>query len=510
MLTDVQPIPAASKALAPLRQHPQLYEINTWPWLDRLSKNAGHAITLGTIPDAEWDRLQALGFDLIYLMGVWSRSRIGRTLSRSLPNLFSDYDAALPDWTMQDVVGSPYSIQVYEPEPHIGSWIELAALRERLHVRNMRLVLDFVPNHTGLDHDWIREHPDYYIRGTIDDYKKAPQDFYVSELGNGNVNFIACGRDPNFPAWRDTAQLNYFNPRLRQAVIAELGSISQFCDGVRCDMAMLLLNDTFAITWKNLLQQWKKPEREFWPQAVEALPGFLWMAECYSDTEWQMQSFGFDFTYDKVFLDRLRDRDIEGFRLHLRGASPDFRSHSARFLENHDEARSAKVFADRLPSVAVLMATAPGLHFFHEGQFDGRTLRIPVQLARAQEESPDPNVHAIYERILSLTDDAVFHEGTWQFVDVHDCGDGTFANLVAYLWRLNSATQLIVANLGAGTSCGKISLPSEVLSTNQMDFIDDLNDQTYTRERTDLEQNGLIVVLGANGAHMFDVRAAVS
>ena len=88
------------RALRVLRKHPQLYEINLWPWLDRLSVQTKQQITLGSIPDSELDKLKDLGFDLIYMMGVWTRSRIGRTLSRSLPHLFSDYDAALPGWTM--------------------------------------------------------------------------------------------------------------------------------------------------------------------------------------------------------------------------------------------------------------------------------------------------------------------------------------------------------------------------------------------------------------------------
>ncbi|HEX7961532.1 MAG TPA: alpha-amylase family glycosyl hydrolase, partial [Terriglobales bacterium] len=389
-MSTIQQAPVSSAAplkqgLAALRQHPQLYEINLWPWLDRLSIQERQRVTLGSIPDAELDKLQELGFDLIYMMGVWTRSRVGRTLSRSLPNLFVDYEAALPDWTIQDVVGSPFSIHAYEPDPHVGTWAELAALRERLHRRGMRLILDFVPNHTGPDHAWVRENPEFYVQGSLSDYKPAPQDFYLSEVDDGSVNFIACGRDPNFPSWRDTVQLNYFNPRFRRTMLAELANISQFCDGVRCDMAMLLLNDIFANTWKNQLQSWQRPQREFWQEAIESLPGFIWMAEVYWNTEWLLQQLGFNFTYDKCFYDRLRDSAVHELRLHL-AADQQYQRRSVRFLENHDEPRSQVAFENRLPAAAVLMSTLPGMHFYHEGQFDGRKRRIPVQLSRAAEE----------------------------------------------------------------------------------------------------------------------------
>ena len=101
----------------------------------------------------------------------------------------------------------------------------------------MALVLDFVPNHTGFDHQWVRTHPEYYVQGTLDNYRAEPTLFHPVEDADGSaVRFIACGRDPFFPPWRDVAQLNYFNPATRDAMIGVLTSIAQHCDGVRCDM----------------------------------------------------------------------------------------------------------------------------------------------------------------------------------------------------------------------------------------------------------------------------------
>lgn len=493
--------------LKALRSHPQLYEINTWPWLDRLSAALGRLVTLGSVPDSEWDKLQQLGFDVVYFMGVWTRSPIGRELARSIPALFTEYDAALPGWTIEDVVGSAFSVQAYQPDPHIGTPSELISVRRKLHARGIRLLMDFVPNHTGLDHRWVQEHPDYYIQGAAEDFKRAPQDFYRSE-GKDSVRFFAHGRDPYFPPWTDTAQLNCFNPQLRQAMLSELGRIAQFCDGIRCDMAMLLLNDIFASTWAGKLQQWPTPKQEFWQEAIAYMPDFLWLAESYWGTEARLQQLGFHFTYDKVFYDRLRDNAVPDLKRHLQGDPMDFQGRSARFLENHDEARSAQAFGSaRLPAVAALMATLPGMHFYYEGQLDGRKIKIPVQLARAQQEVPDPRTRALYEKIFSIVNSAAFHEGLWTYLEVQPAGDGSHINLIAYTWRHRAGDYLVVVNLGAGVSTGRIFLPASMLVAANLDFYDELNGPAYARSKSDLIQNGLFVKLDGNAAHIFRIAA---
>src|SRR5262245_36465864 len=114
-----------------VRAHPHLYEINTWPWLEAQSRRAGRTVRLGSVADAEWDRLRDLGIDLVYLMGIWRRSTLGRALARSEATLFPDYDAALPGWHARDVAGSAYCIAGYEPDPRIGTWDDVDAAREK-------------------------------------------------------------------------------------------------------------------------------------------------------------------------------------------------------------------------------------------------------------------------------------------------------------------------------------------------------------------------------------------
>ena len=459
---------------------------------------------MSDVPVSEWERLRALGFDLVYLMGMWKRSTTGRLLSRSQLPLLSRYDEALPGWTLDDVAGSPFSIERYEPDPLIGSPADLESIRRRLHDLGMRLILDFVPNHTGQDHPWIRERPEYYIRGDLVAYRQAPGGFFMSESANGESQVIAYGRDPNFAPWTDTAQLNYFNPELRAAMIGQIHQISQFCDGARCDMAMLLLNDNFHQNWEPFLQNATVPAEEFWREATRSLPDFIWMAEAYSDSEWALQQLGFNFTYDKRFYDRLRDGFVRDIYLHLK-ADSEFQSRSVRFLENHDEGRAATVFGkNRLPAVAVLACTVPGMHFINEGQIEGLGTEAVVQLARARDESTESDIAKLYERILKIADDAEFHGGNWSLLEIEDSGDHSASDLIAYLWTGESGHRLVVVNLGAGVSTGRIYLSDEMISSaSSVRFEDLLNDRVYERQASDLKEWGLFIKLRGFAAHVF-------
>ena len=233
--------------------HPHLYQIHCWAWLDALSRGAGHVVMLRDVPDGYWDRLRDLGFNIVYLLGIWRRSPAGRHIFRTDPNGFPIFDHALPGWSIESVIGSPFSILDYEPEPRIGDWADIDAIRAKLHDRGMRLILDFVPNHTGPDHRWIREHPDYFMQGTQRDFQHAPAEFLLIDPEGTKPYFVARGRDPFFAPWADTAQIDYFNEDARTALIELLKTIGSHCDGLRCDMAMLMLNDVFAGTWRHLL-----------------------------------------------------------------------------------------------------------------------------------------------------------------------------------------------------------------------------------------------------------------
>src|ERR1700733_5188782 len=225
-------------------RYPTLYEINTWVWLSELRLKSGASVDLGSVPAAEWDAIGRLGFDAVWFMGVWERSPAGIAIANQNMNLVADFRRALPDFKPEDNVGSAYCIRRYVVDAHLGGKEGLAVARRELARRGMKLLLDFVPNHVAPDHPWVIEHSEYFIRGSTEDVRNNPVSFMAIQ---GRV--FACGRDPFFPAWRDVLQLNAFAQSLRKAAIDTVSGIAAQCDGIRCDMSMLLLHHIFERTW---------------------------------------------------------------------------------------------------------------------------------------------------------------------------------------------------------------------------------------------------------------------
>jgi hypothetical protein len=484
-----------------MRRHPHLYEISAWPWLERLSAEAGRRVTLADVPGSWWDELARHGMDCVYLMGVWKRSEVGRLIGRTDVALLREYDRALPGWAMRDVPGSPYCIQAYEPDARMGGWAGLDAARRALAARDIRLVLDFVPNHVGFDHEWIRTDPEFFVQGTLDDYRAEPTLFHPAEDAGGTiVRFFARGRDPFFPPWRDVAQLNYYNPATREAMIAILRTIAQHCDGVRCDMAMLVLNDVFSQTWAGRVDLlWKQPDDEFWPQATVRAP-MMYLAEVYWDREYQLQQQGFDYTYDKRLLDRLQQGDPAQVRGHL-GADPRYSARLARFLENHDETRSATAFGHRTRAAAAIAFTLPGLRFFFDGQFAGAASHAPVQLGRWPADPDRPDIRDFYERLLETIDGRLFHDGAWSLLEVRSAGDGSNGDLLASAWRNGDGLAVVVANLTGHDAQGFVAV-GDLPPGGRFELTDRVSERRCEWSRAELA-GGLYVRLGAGDAHLF-------
>ncbi|HEV2388009.1 MAG TPA: alpha-amylase family glycosyl hydrolase [Candidatus Acidoferrales bacterium] len=497
-------MPATANSFTPLsvRPHPHLIEIPAWTWLEELSQRQGHSLTLAGVPDPEWDRLRGLGFDLVWLMGVWKRSRASRRVFLSNPSRFADYDRALPGWKLADVVGSPYAIAKYQPDSRIGTWREIDAVRRKLRDRGMGLVLDFVSNHTALDHPWVGAHPEYYLEGTEQDFQRDPGNFTLMEQPGGKFRFLARGRDPYFPSWADTAQLNHFQPATRAALVDVVRELARHADGLRCDMAMLALNDIFAGVWPRFRPS-TGPSEEFWPAAIGAAPELIWLAEAYWDTETRLQQLGFHYAYDKRFYDAICAGSAAGLRQHLT-ADFGYQQRLARFLENHDEQRAATVFAGRMQAPATLAATAPGLRFYFHGQLDGRRIHQPVELARAAQEPADAEARSLYQRLLAITNEEAFHTGRWSLLEAGSAGNGSNQNLIAYQWRSSKSWKLVAANLSGQTSDGRIALGNAATGAGHWVLSDQLNGVDYARPSAELA-GGLYIRLDPWRAHVFDV-----
>lgn len=492
-----------------MKENPALYEINTYMWLYELSQQSGKSINLGNVPAAEWDRLKQLGFDYVWLMGIWKRSGAGIRIFRDSDEYdsFTSYINSISHgWTSEDLVGSPYSVAAYEPDPFIGTWGNVDTAMEELHKRDIGLILDFVPNHIAPDHSWVFEHPEYLIGGSIEEFQEHPGVFSQIQAGDRTI-FAARGRDPYFPPWTDVVQLNHFNPETRQALIDELKKIAVHCDGFRCDMAMLVLNDVFQKTWGWMMKSPSQalPEQEFWVQARQAVPQSLLMAEAYWDTEWTLQQMGFDYVYDKKLYDSIASFSSGRIYIYLK-ADMSYQKRLVRFLENHDEKRSAEAFGkERLEAVAALFSTLPGMRLYHQGQIEGKKIKIPVQLRRIIREEADKEVTVFYERLLSITKQAVFHSGQWRLWEVYPLNDGSCGNLIAFTWKLDNQIKLVVVNMYHGVSQGRIPLREMVSADTEYVLTDELHGVTYVRDGKNMENHGLIVILNSFKAHIFNI-----
>ena len=363
-------------------------------------------------------------------------------------------------------------------------------------------MLDFVPNHLAPDHPWVSKHPEYFIHGSEDDFAREPQNYCRVQSQSGPL-VLAYGRDPFFDGWPDTLQLNYGNQELQAAMFGELTRIADQCDGLRCDMAMLLLPDVFERTWgiRN---------EPFWPTATEMIrkthPAFTFLGEVYWNLEWTMQQQGFDFTYDKTLYDRLRAHQADSVREHL-AAEMDYQDKLTRFLENHDEHRAAAAFdKDVHKAAAIITFLSAGMRFFHQGQIEGHQHRISPHLVRGPVEEVDENLKAFYERLFCVLDNNVVRNGIWRQLECVPAWEDnqTHAGFVGFEWSIPDGDRLVVVtNYSPRQSQCLLKLPGIDMGQKQMQLIDLMNDITYVRDGNDLMSDGLFLDVGPWQYHVF-------
>jgi hypothetical protein len=491
-------------------RYPSLYQINTRIWLNEIARRLGRPATLNDISDEVLDRMAALGFDWLWPLGIWQTGPASQAVSRQQAEWRREFQALLPDLTEADITGSPFAICAYRVHADFGGDDALARLRERLRRRGLKLLLDFVPNHTALDHPWVAAHPEYYMSGSDDDRTREPNNYI--RIGS---RVLAHGRDPYFPGWPDTLQLNYRCRALRQAMLAELRQAAHRCDGVRCDMAMLLLPPVIRQTWgdRALPGDGTPPvDVSFWPEAIarirEEQPDFLFMGEVYWDLEWDLQQQGFDYTYDKRLYDRLHARDAEAIRSHL-WADPEFQRRSVRFLENHDEPRAASAFPPNVHRAAAVIAyLVPGLRLFHEGQLDGRRQRVSMHLGRRPEEAVDPAMHVFYEQLLECVRLPAVREGEWKLLECRPAWEDnpTWKRFLTFAWR-GPAQERLVAAVNYGHTQGQcyVRLPWDDLCGRTCVLRDRFSEARYERKGDDLADRGLYLDIPEWQYHLFEV-----
>jgi hypothetical protein len=485
-------------------RYPSLYQINTRVWLTELSRKLGRAATLDDVPDAGLERLAELGFDWVWFLSVWQTGPAAQAISRANPGWRREFEETLPDLKDEDIAGSGFAIQSYTVHRGLGGDTALARLRQRLQKRGLKLMLDFVPNHMAPDHPWIDEHPEFFVHGSEADLARSPRNYCRVQTKKGPL-LLAYGRDPYFEGWPDTLQLNYGNPELQRAMIGELERIAGQCDGVRCDMAMLVLPDVFERTWGIRADL-------FWPKATESVrrkhPNFQFMAEVYWDLEWTLQQQGFDYTYDKRLYDRLREGHARAVREHLHAAL-DYQAKSARFLENHDEPRASASFDPLVHrAAAVITYFIPGLRFFHQGQFEGRKKRISPHLVRAPEESPDKEMVEFYDHLLAILRKPIVKRGEWQWLACQPAwdGNGSWDSFIAHSWRGSGGERVLIAvNYAPHPSQCYLNLPFPEIKNRSVRLKDSLSSARYARDGNELLERGLYLDLQPWSYHVFDL-----
>jgi hypothetical protein len=488
--------------------NPVIYEINTWVWLNELSQKYHKPVNLATVPPKEWDQIASLGFEAVWFMGVWERSPAGIKISMQNQGLLEDFKRALPDFTEKDNVGSPYCVRRYVVGKYIGGPRGLAAARKKLAERGLRLILDFVPNHVAPDHPWVSDHPEYFIQGNADEARNDPASFV--EVG-GTV--FACGRDPYFPAWADVLQLNAFQPDLRRVVIETISEIAEQCDGIRCDMAMLMLNDIFERTWGR--RAGVKPVSDYWTTVISAIKGrypeFKFIAEAYWDLEWELLQQGFNYCYDKKLYDRMEHGEAESVRLHLL-ADTSYQHGMVRFIENHDEPRAASTFpGGKGRAAAIAMLTLNGAKLLHEGQFEGRKVRLPVFLGRRPAEPIDHDLVTFYGRLLKEVNQDVFQNGEWRLCERSGWSDNqSCQNILAWCWVKKDERYLIVVNFSDRTAQAQIHVAWDELRGKTWRLKDVLVSEIYDRSGNEMHDTGLYVDLGPWKYHLFQLQNEIT
>ena len=276
------------------------------------------------------------------------------------------------------MIGSPYCVRDYVADDRFGGPEALASARRQLAERGLGLILDYVPNHVAPDHPWLTERRACFLAGTDEDLAAASGCVHPHRRRSRRK-----GARPVFAPWPDVVQLNAFSPVLRDAVAETLIGIGGQCDGLRCDMAMLMTNEVFARTWGE--RGGPTPAEDYWPPLIgrlkQAHPDFLLMAEVYWDMEWTLQQQGFDLCYDKRLYDRLVHDPPDSVRGHLQADST-YQERLIRFIENHDEPRAAATFEPaKARAAAVAFSTLQGARLFHDGQLEGFRTRTPCSSA---------------------------------------------------------------------------------------------------------------------------------
>jgi glycosidase len=416
---------------------------SAYVWLDQLSRAYGRWIKrLDEIPDEELETLARRGFNAVWLIGVWERSRASERIKRLCGN--------------PEAIASAYSLHDYVIASDLGGEDAYATLRDRARARGIRLASDMVPNHMAIDSRWVIEHPDWFLAlpyspfpsyrfegpdlssdGRVEikiedhyyDRTDAAVVFRRVDRWTGDTHFIYHGNDGTSFPWNDTAQLNYLNADVREAVIQTILHVARQFPIIRFDAAMTLAKRHYQRLWfpepgsggaipSRAEHGLTKPEFdaampvEFWRELVDRVaaeaPGTLLLAEAF----WLMEGYfvrtlGMHRVYNSAFMNMLRDEENANYRSVIKNTlefDPDVLKRYVNFMNNPDERTAVEQFGkgDKYFGVCTLMSTLPGLPMFGHGQVEGYTEKYGMEYRKAyHDEQPDQWLVARHDREIS-------------------------------------------------------------------------------------------------------------
>lgn len=545
---------------------------NAYVWLDQLSKRYQRAInTLDQIPDEELDQLARWGVTGLWLIGLWERSPASRRIKQMMGQT--------------DAVASAYSLHSYDIAADLGGWDALHVLKDKAWRRGIRLASDMVPNHMGIDSRWVIDHPNWFMASDhppfpaysyngpdlssdervgifIEDHYYDRSDAAVAfkrlDRWTGGTRYIYHGNDGTSLPWNDTAQLDYLNPEVREALIQTILHVARNFPIIRFDAAMTLAKKHYQRLWfpepgtggaiasradyaMTKRQFDEAMPVEFWRElvdraAVEA-PDTLLLAEAF----WMMEGYfvrtlGMHRVYNSAFMNILRDEENAKYREVMKNTlefDPEILKRYVNFMNNPDERTAVEQFGkgEKYFGVCTVMATMPGMPMFGHGQIEGFSEKYGMEFRRPMwDEQPDLDLMRLHERLIF----PLLHR-RYLFAEVHDFllydfftpDGGVNENVFAYSNRAGDERSLVVYHNKYASTRGWIrsSVAYAVKTSNDekqltqrmlgqglglsndskvyFTFRDHLSGLEYIRNSAELIEQGLYLELNAYTCHVF-------
>ncbi|MCJ7716817.1 MAG: alpha-amylase family glycosyl hydrolase, partial [Anaerolineales bacterium] len=530
---------------------------NVFVWMDQLSKKYQRPIhQLDHIPDQELEQLSSWGITGLWLIGIWQRSPASQKIKQLCGN--------------PDAVPSAYSLFDYSIADTLGGETAFENLSARAKSYNIRLAADMVPNHMGITSNWVLEHPDWFL--SVDQapfpsysfngpdlsrdskfsifledhyYDKSDASVVCKRIDNitGEVRYIYHGNDGTSMPWNDTAQLDFLQETVREAVIQTILHVARNFPIIRFDAAMTLTKKHYQRLWfpqpgtggaiptrsdfgLSKSQFDKIMPAEFWREVVDRVaaevPDTLLLAEAF----WMMEGFfvrtlGMHRVYNSAFMHMLRDEDNKKYRDLIKQTlafDPEILKRYVNFMNNPDEDTAIVQFGSdgKYFGICIMMATLPGLPMFGHGQIEGFSEKYGMEYQRAYyDEQPDYKLISRHHReVFPLLHKRYLFAEAANFVlydFVSDSGSVN-ENVFVYSNRFRAETALIIYQNKWDTAQGFITRSANINGTT-IDLLDGLglnnsdasfitfreiiSGLEFIRSKRELQVEGLRIILGA-------------